>query len=125
MGDKTPVFLTEQRRAVLEGDYSEKFDGGDSTERTHHTRIRQRTTTALDELIEVAESRPIHNPDVFDPQTLDKLVKTLLTMPDHLDEDDPDDQDAITNYRAYRDQLKQNLAWQLSQSNLPAPEDRE
>jgi hypothetical protein len=120
MGDETPVFLTEQRRAVLEGDYSKKFDGGASTERTHHTRIRQRTTTALDELIEVAESRPIHNPDVFDPQAVAKLVRTLLTMPEHLDEDNPDDEDARQSYHAYRDQLRGAVAWELSQSNFPA-----
>jgi hypothetical protein len=124
MGNDSQVILTEKRRDVLNQEYS----GAGSSERTHHSLIRQRSQTALDELVEVAESPVIHNPDVFDTKTLAKLVKTLLTVPEHLDEDNPDDEAAIADYLDYRDRLKGSLAWELSQANLvpdEAPDGRE
>jgi len=73
MADET-VFLTDERRDVLNGEY----DGADSTERAHKTNIRSRGRAALDELIEVAASPAIHNGDVFDTEQVYILISTLL-----------------------------------------------
>ena len=80
MTSETPAFLTDDRRAVLRGEY----DGDPAVERTHRSRIRSRARTALQELIEVAESDAIDNADVFEPNDLARLVHALMTPPDGL-----------------------------------------
>ncbi|MFW5918424.1 MAG: hypothetical protein ACOCR0_02970 [Haloferacaceae archaeon] len=80
MTDTTPAFLTDQRRAVLAGEY----DGEPNTERTHKSRIRSRAKTALQELIEVAESDAIDNADVFEPNDLARLIDALMHHADGL-----------------------------------------
>lgn len=115
MGDDSPVILTEKRRDVLNREY----DGSASSERTHHSLTKQQSQKALTELVEIAESPVIHDPDVFDPETVASLISALLTIPDHLDPDDPDDEHALMSYHAYRDQLKTALNWEMSQSNYP------
>lgn len=88
MGEQdTPVFLTEARREVLSGDY----DGAENTERTHKSRIRARTRTAVDELLVVAASDEIDNADVFDPEKLRALITTLTRGPGGLDPWEPDE----------------------------------
>lgn len=73
MSDET-VFLTDERRDVLHGEY----EGADSTKRAHKSNIRSRTRTALDELIEVAASPAIDNSDVFDTEQVYTLISILL-----------------------------------------------
>jgi len=73
MADET-VFLTDERRDVLNGEY----DGVDSTKRAHKTNIRNRARTALDELIKVADSPAIDNDDVFDTEQVYTLIAILL-----------------------------------------------
>ena len=73
MTDET-VFLTDERRDVLNGEY----DGADSTKRAHKTNIRSRAQTALDELTEVAASPAIDNDDVFDTEQINILISRLL-----------------------------------------------
>jgi hypothetical protein len=116
MGDDSPVILTEKRREVL----NQEYDGSGSSERTHHSLTRQQSQTALEELVEVAESPIIHNPDVFDAETVVNLVSALLTIPDHLDPENPDDHTALMNYYQHREQLVEGLSWEMSQSNHPA-----
>lgn len=74
MGDKTQVFLTDERTAVLNGTYQ----GAANTERTHKSRIRDRARTALKELIQVAHSPAIDNAEVFDPNDLARLIDALM-----------------------------------------------
>lgn len=68
------VFLTDQRRAVLEGEY----DGNEDTLRSHKSKIRERARTALEELREVAESPHIDNDDVFKTGELAGLIHGLM-----------------------------------------------
>ena len=75
MADK--VFLTDERRDVLTGEY----EGSENVERTHKSRIRARSQTALEELIEVAESQEIDTRDVFDPHDVFNLLQAIL-LPD-------------------------------------------
>ena len=65
------TFLTDERQAVLNGEY----DGAANVERTHKARIKARSQSALDELIEVAKSPEVSNGEIFDP----KKLRTLLT----------------------------------------------
>lgn len=67
------VFLTDSRREVLRGEY----DGAESTEKSKKSHIRTQSKMALDELIEVAHSPEIDNSDVFDPEKLHILIRTL------------------------------------------------
>ena len=68
------VFLTEQRRDVLEGEY----EGSDKTLRSHKSKIRARANRALKELREVAESPHIDNEDVFESGDLAGLIHGLM-----------------------------------------------
>jgi hypothetical protein len=68
-----PVFLTDTRRKVLMGEY----DGADSNERSHRSRIRSRARTALDELLAIAASEEIDNSEVFEAEKLRALITTL------------------------------------------------
>jgi len=74
MGEKPNAFLTDERRAVLAGNY----DGSESVERTHKSRIRERARSAVDELIEVAQSKEIENADVFDPAKIGTLLFWIM-----------------------------------------------
>jgi hypothetical protein len=124
MGDETPVFLTDERRDVLNFDY----DGADSTERAHRTNIRARAHTALQELIEVAESPAINHAKemqstgehVFPPEDVRRLLVALLT-PNYQNlepgDDDPDDfvtfvsEEKYTDeFARFSDQLQKELA---------------
>lgn len=69
------VFLTDKRRAVLEGEADELAD---ATIRNHKSRIRTRARIALEELTEVAMSDEIDNDDIFTPQQLDTLLRAIL-----------------------------------------------
>jgi hypothetical protein len=71
------AFLTDERRAVLAGDY----DGSESVERTHKSRIRQRARSAIEELIEVAQSPVIENSDVFSPSQIGTLLFWIMHDP--------------------------------------------
>lgn len=71
------TFLTDERRAVLTGDY----DGSESVERTHKSRIRQRARSAISELIEVAQSPEIENSEVFSPSQIGTLLFWIMHDP--------------------------------------------
>ncbi|MUW15739.1 hypothetical protein GJ633_14740 [Halorubrum sp. CBA1125] len=75
--NRNNIFLTENRRDVLSGesDFSEKSITNEKS------RIRTRTRTALDELIEVAQSAEIENRSVFDPEQLGILLYWVLNDP--------------------------------------------
>lgn len=77
MGNETPVFLTDERRAVLEGNY----EGEDNTRRAHKSNIRARSKTAISELIEVAESPHIDNSTIFDERQIAQLIGTIISPP--------------------------------------------
>lgn len=78
------VFLTDSRREVLNGEY----DGADNVRRTHKTRIRSKSRTALSELIDVATSPEIDNSDVFEPEQIRVLLTTLLVGSGGFEDDD-------------------------------------
>jgi hypothetical protein len=82
------VFLTENRRDVLRGE----SDWTDDSIRNEKSRIRTRARTALDELIQVAQSEEIDNEDVFEPEKMLVLVATLTKGPGGLDAWTPDDE---------------------------------
>lgn len=71
------TFLTDERRAVLNGEY----DGAENVERTHRSRIKSRARSAVGELIEVARSEEIENRDVFDPKQVGLLLGLLVDDP--------------------------------------------
>lgn len=73
MPDDPPVFLTESRHEILRG----RYNGNDSTRRSHETMIRARTLEAVEELIEVAASPNIKNRDAFNPESLGVLIAIL------------------------------------------------
>lgn len=74
MGEIPNAFLTDERRAVLTGDY----EGSESVERTHKSRIRRRARSAISELIEVAQSPVIENSEVFDPSEIGTLLFWIM-----------------------------------------------
>jgi hypothetical protein len=79
MGDR--VILTEKREAVLNGnfpDLSDDYDDPDAALRNQKSRLRESSRTALEELIVVAASPEIENADVFEPNTLARLVDALM-----------------------------------------------
>lgn len=76
------IFLTETRRAVLDG---ESDLSGRSLE-NEKSRIRTRARAALDELIEVAQSNEIENRSVFEPETLGDLTYWILNDPSQFDQ---------------------------------------
>jgi len=71
MVDESPVFLTDERRAVLHNEY----EGKDNTERTHKSRIRARSKKALEELAEVAQSPHIDNKNALPPEKVATLLE--------------------------------------------------
>jgi len=79
MADESPVFLTDERRDVLNGEYQ----GADSTERVHRANIRKRAKKAIQELIEVAQSPEIENTsEVFEPDEIARLIDSLMVPQD-------------------------------------------
>ena len=82
-GNSPKAFLTETRKGVLDGDW----EGSDSTHRSHKSDIRQKSKAAIEELIEVAESREIDNKQVFDPEQIRHLL-VAIAQPGGLVEDE-------------------------------------
>lgn len=71
------VILTDNRRDVLNGE----SDWSDDSIINEKSRIRSRSATALDELIEVAQSSEIENRSVFDPEKIGTLLFWILNDP--------------------------------------------
>jgi hypothetical protein len=71
------VLLTENRRDVLDG----RSEWSEDAIINEKTRIRNKSRTALDELIEVAQSSEIENRSVFDPEKLGTLLYWILNDP--------------------------------------------
>lgn len=106
------AFLTDRRREFLEGDY----DLDTSADRHLKRRLENSANLALSELIEVAESPYIDNTEVFDPETVNRLITALL-IPDlnqyeggglvgpNVDPDDPATVDLSEEFQHYRDRL--------------------
>lgn len=86
--EDTPTFLTDKRRDVLLG----RYDGTEATKRSHKSKIKTRTKTALNEIIAVADAGTIENDDeIFDPDQVYALLVSLTTDRDTFGTDDPDD----------------------------------
>ena len=71
------IFLTENRRDVLAGesDFSKKSLTNEKS------RVRTRARTAVDELIEVAQSTEVENRSVFDAEQIGTLLYWILNDP--------------------------------------------
>lgn len=76
------IFLTETRRAVLDGE----SDLAESSITNEKSRIRTRARAALNELIEVAQSDEIENASVFEPEKLGNLMFWILNDPSQFDQ---------------------------------------
>lgn len=85
--NRNNIFLTEKRRKVLNGESEWSEESIDNEK----SRIRTRSRTALDELIEVAYSPEIDNSDIFDPKKLRELITILTRGPGGLDPWEPDE----------------------------------
>jgi len=68
------AFLTDRRREFLEGEY----DLSRSKDRHLKKSLNDSTKTALEELIEVAQSPHIDNHEVFEPAQVAQLVEAVL-----------------------------------------------
>lgn len=68
------LFLTEARRAVLDG----TTDREGNSLAVEKSRIRERARLAVEELIAVAASPEIENSDVFEPNDLARLIDALM-----------------------------------------------
>jgi hypothetical protein len=117
MGEDTPAFLTEKRRAVL----NDNYEGEPSTHRAHKTNIRQRSQTALEELTEVAESQTIVNHSTFDPDDVFRFLRALLNPDYYVNpaHEDPHPEE----FEQYRDRLHVQLD-KLLRERHRADEDR-
>ena len=71
------VILTDNRRDVL----NDRSDWSDDAIINEKSRIRNKSRTALDELIEVAQSSEVENRSVFDPEKLGTLLYWVLNDP--------------------------------------------
>lgn len=89
------IFLTDERREVLQGKDREITD---QSLHNAKSRIRVRTRLALEELTEVAESPEIRNESVFDPESVHQLLIALLT-PDQFTEIEEEPNRDFRNYR--------------------------
>jgi hypothetical protein len=69
------VLMTDAREEVLDGSYT----GKETALRNQKSRLRASSRTALEELIQVAESRQIDNTEIFTPEQIYRLLDTLLT----------------------------------------------
>lgn len=74
MADDPQVILSDRRRKILEGTY----DGAKSTEYNHKRAIRQRSQSAIEELIKIASSPEIDNERAIDPEQIGALVSILV-----------------------------------------------
>lgn len=117
------VFLTDERRQVINGNY----DGNESTEISHRANIKNKGSLALEELTEIAESPHIDHIDVFDSDDVHQFLRALLTgtHPDHLEGsgviEDPEHEkyddlpenvqaDYSTEFENYQNAIRLNLA---------------
>lgn len=109
MTDRKNIFLTENRRDVLEG----TSDWEQASIQNEKSRIKNRAGNALEELIEVAESPHIDHTDALHPDDVFRLLRALLSASHRLDEmgtgpitakDYPDD------LQPYHDRLRMQLA---------------
>lgn len=69
------VLFTDRREELLE----EGYDTSDQSDRNAMSRFRKSNRTALNELIEVAESPYIDNKEIFAPDDVFRLLRALLT----------------------------------------------
>jgi len=67
------IFLTDARRKALND-----YDPEDSNHRVHKSRVKNRASQALEELMWVAGNGAIENTDVFEEEKVKALLTTLL-----------------------------------------------
>lgn len=79
------VILTDARRDALSD-----YNPDDANHRGHKSKTKQRAEVAFDELIEVAASPVVENPDVFPPEKVRHLLVYLLAGSGGLVGDDVD-----------------------------------
>lgn len=80
------VFLTDARRDALN-----HYDKSNSNHRTHKSRVAERASVALDELLWVAQSPVIDHREVFPPEKVRALLVTLLAGSGGVKRDNPTD----------------------------------
>lgn len=106
------AFLTEQRQRVVDGETSEEMGIADATHRQYQRDTTELAQSALQELIEVANSPAIDNTEVFDPDKMFHLLRAILS-PDSFEQYDDDldlvglvgRDDFTDEYRAYTDRM--------------------
>jgi hypothetical protein len=64
------VLLTDTRKDLLEGDY----DSSNPTHRNRKHRLKESSKTALDELIQIAQSPIIDNTEIFETEQVASLA---------------------------------------------------
>lgn len=109
------VFLTDERRDVLEGNAD---DLAEQSLRNAKSRIRIRARLALEELTEVAESKELDQTEVFDPDDVFRLLRALKQPmnPEHLEGADETQggligpEDYTHEFRAYSDRLDAQMS---------------
>lgn len=109
MTDRKNIFLTENRREVLEG----TSDWEQASIQNEKSRIKNRAGDALEELIEVAESPHIDHTDALDPDDVFRLLRALLTPMHRLDEMDGGligREDYPDDFQPYHDRLRMQMA---------------
>lgn len=104
------TFLTDERRAVLRGEY----EGSENVERTHKSRIRERARSALNELQDVADSPHISNHDVFEPKEVGNLLFYILRDPGHYGPDPGLTEEPPEEVKQYRDAVLAQLFKQIA-----------
>lgn len=119
------VILTDNRRDVLEG----RSDWSDDAIINEKSRIRNKSRTALDELIEVAQSNRIENRSVFDPEQVGMLLFWILNDPAMIDDggllgagDDVDEASKATipdNLQRYQQEVHSEAAQELLRIDQP------
>lgn len=112
MTDPDRAFLTDARRDILAG----KSDWEDSSIAVEKSRIKNRANVALEELIEVADSRHLDHTDALDPDDVFNLLRALLSPPlEHTEHDEiqggPNTgTETSDKFDAYSDRLQMQLA---------------
>lgn len=69
------VILTDQREKMLE----EGTEQGDTADKMRMYRLKNSSTTALKELIQIAQSPHVDQTEIFDPETVNRLLIALLS----------------------------------------------
>ena len=119
------VFITDARKEILKG----HSDWSENAIINEKSLIRNKSRTALDELITVARSNQIENRSVFDPEQVGMLLFWILNDPAMIedggligaDDDAPDEAKAAIPERLqqYRQSVHSEAAQELLKIDHP------